>query len=77
MSRSKPVGFGAGAEFWAYDAALAVLLAQVVDNVAAGWRSRPPGLGGSTELQVGARPLPGNIPEIEKEPQDSSSLSTR
>jgi hypothetical protein len=35
MSRSKPVGFGAGAEFWAYDAALAILLAQVVDAVAA------------------------------------------
>jgi hypothetical protein len=35
MSRSKPVGFGAGAELWAYDASLAVLLAQVIDNVAA------------------------------------------
>ncbi|MDX6283040.1 MAG: hypothetical protein QOH03_4111 [Kribbellaceae bacterium] len=35
MSRTKPVGFGAGAKFWAYDAALAILLAQVIDNVAA------------------------------------------
>jgi hypothetical protein len=35
MSRSKPVGFGAGAKLWAYDAALAILLARVIENVMA------------------------------------------